>query len=49
MSVSLTETKGWLKKLVYEVKTDQPNLFPLRYYVYRRDIGTLTVFNKPNG
>ena len=27
----------------------QSSLFPLRYYVYRRDNGQLQVWNKPNG
>ena len=49
LEVTLTETKGWMKKLVNEVKMIQSSIFPLRYYKYRRDTGELQVYNKPNG
>ena len=47
--VTQTETQGWLKKLVKEVKMIQKSIFPLRYYKYRRDIGTLEIYDKQNG
>ena len=49
LEVTLTETKGFLKKLVQEVKMIQKSIFPLRYYVYRRDSGTLHIYDKPDG
>ena len=49
LTVTLSETKGYLKKLVQEVKTIQKSLFPQRYYVYRRDSGILQVYDKPEG
>ena len=49
LTVTLTETRGWLKKLVNEVKMIQRSIFPLRFYKYRRDTGHLYIYNKPNG
>ena len=49
LRVTLNETSGWLRKLVSQVNTLQKTIFPERYYVYRRDIGELTILNKPNG
>ena len=39
LTVTLTETKGWLRKLVQEVKLMQSSIFPMRYYKQRRDTG----------
>ena len=49
LRVTLTETSGYLKKLVNEVSMMQKSLFPERYYVYRRDTGELKILNKSNG
>ena len=49
LRVTLTETSGYLKKLVNEVSMMQKSLFPQRYYVYRRDTGELRILNKPHG
>ena len=49
MSVSLTETSGWMKKLVNEVKMIQKSIFPKRYYKYNRVNGNLSVLSKPDG
>ena len=47
--VTLTETSGYLKKLVNEVSVMQKSLFPERYFIYRRDTGELKIFTKPGG
>ena len=49
LKVTLYETSGFLRKMVKEVKMLQKSTFPIRYYVYRRDIGELRILNKPNG
>ena len=49
LRVTLTETSGYLKKLVNEVSMMQKSLFPERYYVYCRDTGELKILSKPNG
>ena len=49
LEVTLSETKGYLKKLVQEVKMIQKSIFPTRYYVYRRDSGILQVYDNPEG
>ena len=47
--VTLRKTKGWLKKMAKEVKLLQPNLFILRYFVFDRETGSLSIYNKPKG
>ena len=39
LKVSLSETKGWLKKMGEE--ENNTSIFSLRYYIYRRDSGQL--------
>ena len=39
LKVSLSETKGWLKKMGEE--ENNTSIFSLRYYIYRRGSGQL--------
>ena len=47
LKVSLSETKGWLKKMGED--ENNTSIFSLRYYIYRRDSGQLQVWTKPGG
>ena len=49
MKVTLTQTGGYLKKLVNEVTMVQRSLFPIRYYMLDRVTGELQISNKPGG
>ena len=48
LKVSLTQTEGYLKKLVNEVSRGQFSIFPLRYYMFDRISGELSISNKPD-